>query len=267
MKSPGVKNQNTYIRYIKTSIIVVFSPLFTMCQQNIDSELTKAFMAYHHKDFDSALSIYESYSEHLDAFQMQLVSRMYHDGSQTIPKNYLKALEWIEKSAMKGDVFSMTQTGILYFSGSRNPLVLENFEKSYNWFLKASEKGNEMAIYYLGLHHQWGRFIEKNTEKAKENYYLVIKGKDNKAKNQAMFRLSQIFRLEGDEEKAKYWLVTAAESGNGRSFEQLATSEGISPEERINLLKRACEIDNDPITCATYMIAKEDYETKMKKDK
>lgn len=235
--------------------------------KDIQSELTKAFMAFSKKDFDTALKIYETYSESLDAFQMQIVSRIYHDGSQTIPKNYLKALEWVEKAALKGDVFSMTQAGILYFSGSRNPLVFEDFEKSYNWFLKASEKGNEMATYYLGLHHQWGRFIEKNTEKAKENYYLVIKGKDNEAKNQAMFRLSQIFRLEGDEEKAKYWLVKAAESGNGRSLEQLATSEGISPEERISLLKRACEIDNDPITCATYMIAKEDYDKKIKKDK
>jgi len=258
---------------IQVKIILFFCFLFFQniitgqTTKDIQSELTKAFMAFSKKDYDTALKIYDANSKYLTPFEMQIVSRIYYEGSATISKNFMKALEWVEKAANEGDVFSMVQTGILYFTGSTNPIVFEDFEKSYNWFLKADEKGNEMATYYLGLHHQWGRFIEKNSEKAKDYYQLVIKGKDTQAKNQAMFRLSQILRLEGDEEKAKYWLIKAAETGNGRSLEQLATSEGISPEERISLLKRACEIDNDPITCATYMIAKEDYETKMKKGK
>ena len=62
----------------------------------------------------------------------------YRDGLG-VPQDYVKAREWLEKAAKKGDVGAMRNLGFLYLNGEG---VARDNGKAREWFAKADAQMN-----------------------------------------------------------------------------------------------------------------------------
>ncbi|MDE7347337.1 MAG: SEL1-like repeat protein [Muribaculaceae bacterium] len=85
-----------------------------------------------------------------------------------VPKNMDKAMEWYTKAAEAGDEVAMDNLGIIYYYG--NDGVQKNYDKAFYWFSKAAKTGLLRAKYKVGECYEYGRGVEKNKAKAREIY-------------------------------------------------------------------------------------------------
>lgn len=78
-------------------------------------------------------------------------------------KEYKVALEWYTKAADKGNAVAMSQIGSLYYYGEG---VDKNYSKAFEWQTKAFEKGSKDAIAKLSFLYDYGDGVTKNNSKA-----------------------------------------------------------------------------------------------------
>ena len=64
---------------------------------------------------------------------------MLYDNGQGVAQDYVKAREWYEKAADKGDERAMTNLGLLYDNGQG---VAQDYVKAREWYEKAADKGD-----------------------------------------------------------------------------------------------------------------------------
>lgn len=72
--------------------------------------------------------------------QLKLVS-MYYEG-RGVPKDYKKAIEWLEKAAANGVVQAQSKLGSMYYNGEG---VLKDLKKAKEWYEKAAAQGDVTA--------------------------------------------------------------------------------------------------------------------------
>ena len=74
-----------------------------------------------------------------------------HQNGWGVPEDYVKAREWYEKAADKGDAGAMINLGSLYQNGQGVALgslyqsgqgVAQDYVKAREWFEKAADKGD-----------------------------------------------------------------------------------------------------------------------------
>ena len=62
-----------------------------------------------------------------------------YDNGQGVAQDYVKAREWYEKAADKGDAGAMSNLGALYDNGRG---VAQDYAKAREWYEKAADKGD-----------------------------------------------------------------------------------------------------------------------------
>lgn len=89
---------------------------------------------------------------------------MYFFGN-CVKQDYIKAIDWLLRSANQNYVNAQYQLGAMYFNG-------DGFTKDYTqalyWFSKAAEQNNASAAYYIGFMYYYGLDIPEDFMKAME---------------------------------------------------------------------------------------------------
>lgn len=85
------------------------------------------------------------------AAQFNLVI-MYYAGSG-VPRDFDKALMWLEKAAKQGHSPALYSIGDMYATGEG---VGRDDKKAFRWFQKAADQGSARAQYRLGLMYDHG---------------------------------------------------------------------------------------------------------------
>ena len=102
-----------------------------------------------------------------------ILASMYYEGQGT-PKNYKKALYWLEKSAKQGHARPQYRLGIMYYEGQGTP---KNYKKALYWYEKAANKGHAISQYILAD----GCIIrEKEFPKIIKRHFIGLKSLQNK---------------------------------------------------------------------------------------
>jgi len=105
-----------------------------------------------------------------------------------------------------------------------------NYEKAYDLFLQAAERGNVFAMYELGQLHRKGIGCEYDKEKAAEYFSQALKGflkiEEKKENSNLQYRIGCMYLYgigtEVDISKAEIWFRKSAEGGNIDGEYQLA---------------------------------------------
>lgn len=74
----------------------------------------------------------------------------------------------IDMNVTPYSVWSLFHLGAIYYYGDGGQST--DFSKAYEFFRSAVEKGNQPAMYYLGLCYEYGRGVPKDMIKAKDYY-------------------------------------------------------------------------------------------------
>jgi TPR repeat protein len=129
-------------------------------------------------------------------------------------RDYDKAFEWYRKAADKGNVQSMTDLGALYTRGS-------DFPEARQWYEKAAKKGDATAMSALGWFYDNGLGVMKDDATA-HDYYEKAAAKGNE---HGMAGLGRHFHdgrgVARDYAKARDWFEKAADKGHVESMTEL----------------------------------------------
>ena len=91
---------------------------------------------------------------------------IYREG-QGVAQDYVKAREWYENAAAKGDVYAMADLGVIHDNGLG---VAQDNAKAREWYEKAAAKGNAFAMNNLGVLYGKGKGVTQDNAKAREWY-------------------------------------------------------------------------------------------------
>lgn len=90
----------------------------------------------------------------------------YYTG-EGVEKDVNKEIEWYTKAAEAGDDLAMRNLGATYYFGEGVP---KDYDKAFYWFTKSDKAGDIVARYYVGECYEYGRGVDKNTKKAEAIY-------------------------------------------------------------------------------------------------
>lgn len=131
----------------------------------------KGFETDNDKVFDLWTKGYEAAVKSSNSREMALIANnigaCYAEG-WGVQKDVDKKIEWYTKAAESDDKMAMRNLAILYYRGLGVP---KDFDKAFYWFSKADKAGNLEARYYVGECYEYGRGVEMNKSKAKQIYW------------------------------------------------------------------------------------------------
>ena len=134
------------------------------------------------------------------------LGRMYIEGSR-VPKDYVKALEWVEKAAAQNDSDSLVLLGGIYYDSIGVP---QDYIKARSLFEEAAAQNNPIAQLFLGLIYENGFGVKKDYVKAREWYEKSV-AQDYPG---AFYHLGELYErgkgVKQDYVKAHEWMEKAA---------------------------------------------------------
>ena len=98
--------------------------------------------AYHHKDYQTALKLWQPLAEQGDAKAQYNLGVLDAKG-RGVPKNYTKAVKWFLKAATQGYAKAQYNLGVMYQKGLG---VTKDYVQAYMWFQLAAVKGDGNAV-------------------------------------------------------------------------------------------------------------------------
>jgi TPR repeat protein len=168
------------------------------------------------QDYVKAREWYEKAADKGDALGMTALGLLYENG-QGVPRDYVKARELLEKAAAKDGEYAMTALGLLYQNGQGGP---QDYVKVRE-LLEAADKGDANAMTNLGLLYQNGRGVPQDYGKAREWYEKAA----DKGNAFAMTNLGLLYQngrgAPQDYGKAREWYEKAADKGNAFAMNNL----------------------------------------------
>lgn len=127
-----------------------------------ETELQKAKEAYDNEDYQTALSIWETWAERGCADAMCYLGECYYYGTGTT-QDYAIAAKWYRKAANLGDVDAMKCLGYCYTMGQG---ITQDLTKAAKWCRKAANLGDVDAMNNLGICYQYSDGASKDDTKA-----------------------------------------------------------------------------------------------------
>ena len=158
-----------------------------------------------------------------DFFEYQ-IGRLYSLEGEN--QDRLKAIEWFEKSAQKGNKYAMFSLGNIYYYGNGTEL---NYFKAFEYFKASADKKCEHSYYRLGYMFRKGMGCAKNTKESDVWFSKMIKfySGDKELQNDLnCYRLGQLYEkgwgTSADYEIAKEYYLKASEGNNSNAEFALA---------------------------------------------
>jgi TPR repeat protein len=99
-----------------------------------------------------AFKMLETGARHGDDVSIRNLGISYRDGLG-VPRDYVKAREWLKKAADKGDELAMAYLGDIYANGQG---VAQDDAKAREWYEKAADKGDARSMTSLGWLYENG---------------------------------------------------------------------------------------------------------------
>ena len=96
---------------------------------------------------------------------------MYEQG-KGVSRDYIKAVEWYQKSAERGNGSAQNDMGRMYEKGLG---VSRDYAKAAEWYQKAISRGNPDAMCNLGYMYEYGLGVSKDNYRAAELYFFAAK--------------------------------------------------------------------------------------------
>lgn len=116
-----------------------------------------------------------------------------------VPRDIAKAVEWLQKAAMQGNVNAQCDLGMVFKFGLG---VKEDAQRAFMWLQKAAAQGNDVAQYNLGLMYADGTGVKRNLPRASAWLALAAAQGNEKAKKSNMeidAKLTSAQRIEGQQ--------------------------------------------------------------------
>ena len=158
-----------------------------------------------------------------DFFEYQ-IGRLYSLEGEN--QDRLKAIEWFEKSAQKGNKYAMLSLGNIYYYGNGTEV---NYFKAFEYFKASADKKCEHSYYRLGYMFRKGMGCAKNTKESDVWFSKMIKfySGDKELQNDLnCYRLGQLYEkgwgTSADYEIAKEYYLKASEGKNSNAEFALA---------------------------------------------
>jgi TPR repeat protein len=163
------------------------------------------------------LEVIESSAKRGNAYYQGLLSEVYRKGLMGQEKDYVKALEWAQKSAKSKNPIGLYNLAVIYESGLGAPKKSGEAEKLYHEAFKGmkalAEQDDASAQYNLGYMLLHGKGCEKDEKQAVE--WLTksaIQGNMH-----AMYCLGYELAQKKKTEEAHKWFFKAARQGHSKA--------------------------------------------------
>lgn len=169
---------------------------------------------------------YEEVLKRADHFGAREASALLAQYYQDKPDGEEASIEWLEKSAQKGDAVSLFNLSVLYIEGKAAP---KDVTSAVRMLTASAGQGFIPALNMLGVMLFYGHDIEQDKEKA----ITLLKTAAKNGDSDALFNLGVIM-LQSDEVKnstAADFLKRSAELGNESAISLLKEFEKISTGE------------------------------------
>jgi Sel1 repeat len=125
-------------------------------------------------------------------------------------------IEWLQKSAEKGNMDAQLKLGLIYIKGE---VIPQNYKKAHEWLEKPAEQGNSSAQFNLGVMYQEGQGIPQDYAKA--IYWFQKSAEQGVAQAQSslgsMYTLGQGVPI--DFQKSYVWASLAVTQGEQKASE------------------------------------------------
>ncbi|EGS1995523.1 sel1 repeat family protein [Vibrio vulnificus] len=127
----------------------------------------------------------------------------------------------------------------------------EEYQQALPLYQKLAEKGDAIALYYLGVMYFDGEGVEQDQKKGNEYYLASAQKGDEDAMFQLAFSYNDGLGIEQDFKQANHWFASAAEKGHALATFNLGVSylqgEGVARDcqKAITLFEHAIELDDE----------------------
>ena len=166
---------------------------------------------YCEQDYDKALSLLERAvveATELKNDAEELLGSMYRDG-KGVERNYVKAAEWFAKAIEHENIMALVALGMMYKHG----LGVEQDEaKALQMILQAANLGQSIAMYNMGSFYEEGTCIIQDYTAARAWYQKAAEAGDG----DAMCSMGDLYYwgngVEEDKDIAQEWYEKAAET-------------------------------------------------------
>ena len=138
--------------------LVFLTLFFALLGPSVAGQFADGDAAFKHKDYASALHIWQPLAEVGDTDAQYGLGLLYSSGLG-LPQDYAEAAKWYRKSAKQGNGRAATNLGQLYTYGQG---VRQDDLEAVAWYRKAASQGIGLAEYDLGLAYFSGRGVQKD---------------------------------------------------------------------------------------------------------
>ena len=159
------------------------------------------------QDYNKAFYWFTKAAEQGNLYALTNLGVMYYKGEGT-EQNTKKGIDYITKAAEQGLDYAQCFLGRLYFSGN---IVKQDYKQAIQWFNKAAGQKYGYAYFQLAICYENGYGVEKDDKKAVEFYTKAVERHDYDAKTELAKHYLNGTGVEKDAKKATKLLSEAAE--------------------------------------------------------
>lgn len=120
-------------------IICMFLPFLSIAQSTEEQLFEQVTSYYNAKEYEKAYPLYLELANNGNVRAQRVMGHYYYYGDSPVKKNYAKAYEWYKKAAEQGDGVALNHIGWMYKKGY---YLTQSKEKAFEYFIKASDAGD-----------------------------------------------------------------------------------------------------------------------------
>lgn len=210
-----------------------------------DKLFSDALAAYHAKDYEKALCLFEKAAEQ-GFLRAQFNCAVMYDEGMGIPLKKDQALYWYEKAAEQGYAQAQFECGERYFRGKGTN---QDLKKAFYWYEKAAEQDDVRAQFLCGSMLALDNGGNVPVDNAKALYWFEKAAEQGhiKAQYNCGLRYNSGIGTKKNAKKALYWYEKAANQGDAMAQYNLgvmySNGEGtsVNKSKAFDLYKRAAD--------------------------
>lgn len=147
--------------YIIIVVLYILLPTLAFGASGSGITIDQAIDEFEQGNLQSAFRMFLTLDRKGVAKAQHLLGEMYYFG-YGVTRDYVTALSWYKKAALKGYVDSQLQLGTMYVKKFNGLNV--NFKEGIKWFKKAAKKQSPLASFMLGNIYYKGLGIDADTK-------------------------------------------------------------------------------------------------------
>lgn len=182
-------------------------------------------------DMKKAISFYEKGSNRGNTEAQIRLGNLYKENKDY--DSMKKAIDYYRLACDNGNPTGLSELGRFYYNGFGNYIV-QNYEDAYNYLLKAADKYDKYAQYYVGLMKYFGHGCIINVPEAIE-WLIAASKQDNDSFTEAMLKLGLLYINE---------LKPTNNQANFNQIEFNYGAEFINVDESVKWLSKASKKGN-----------------------